>query len=285
MKFDIIVSNPPYNKGMDLDFIDLSYKISKNLVCVINPAKWQSTSDDYRGCASQNIDYKEFRREYTKHMSTVCFYPCCKDVFDILQVDGITYFIMDKKVHEKSIVINKCKYISEFNSTEIRAITNRETLNNIGNEIINYLGDYKNFKFPRVYNRKYEVWTNRQIPGGGLATLISPTKRMFVGDSIIEENIGINIEHSTSTQCTYSADTVAECNYFISWLSCKFTQFFVAINLSKLNSTLTNDCFRFVPAPPTEEFNHIFTDEELYEYYKLPQKYIDVIESIVKGRM
>jgi hypothetical protein len=40
-----------------------------------------------------------------------------------------------------------------------------------------------------------------------------------------------------------------------------------------------------VPAPPTEEFNHIFTDEELYEYYKLPQKYIDVIESIVKGRM
>ena len=27
MRFDVVVGNPPYNKGMDLDFVDLGYKV------------------------------------------------------------------------------------------------------------------------------------------------------------------------------------------------------------------------------------------------------------------
>lgn len=27
MNFDVVIGNPPYNKGMDLDFVDLGYKI------------------------------------------------------------------------------------------------------------------------------------------------------------------------------------------------------------------------------------------------------------------
>lgn len=42
--------------------------------------------------------------------------------------------------------------------------------------------------------------------------------------------------------------------------------------------------FRFVPAPPTGKFDHIYTDKELYKDFNLPQKYIDVIEAVVKER-
>lgn len=28
VKFDLVIGNPPYNKGMDLDFVDLGYKLS-----------------------------------------------------------------------------------------------------------------------------------------------------------------------------------------------------------------------------------------------------------------
>ena len=58
MKFDIVIGNPPYNKGMDLDFVDLGYKISNKYTVMITPAKWQTTADDYSGCASKNINYK-----------------------------------------------------------------------------------------------------------------------------------------------------------------------------------------------------------------------------------
>lgn len=71
---------------------------------------------------------------------------------------------------------------------------------------------------------------------------------------------------------------------FVSWIYSKFTRFFLVPNISKLNNIQTNHCFRFVPAPPTGKFDHIYTDEELYEAFDLPQKYRDVIESVIKER-
>ena len=32
------------------------------------------------------------------------------------------------------------------------------------------------------------------------------------------------------------------------------------------------------------KFDHIYTDEELYKTFNLPQKYIDIIETVVKER-
>lgn len=285
IKFDVVIGNPPYNKGMDLDFVDLGYKISNKYTVMITPAKWQTTADDYSGCASKNINYKQFRELYVPHMSYVCFYPACKDVFDILQVDSITWYLLDKCNHEQCIIKNKCRYTKAFNSCEKRSIKNRESLFNIGNEIVKYLGNYNIFTFPYQYKYKhFQVWTNTQVPGGGLSTQIAVRKTQFVGESHIEEDNGIYIEHSNASICSFSSDSKAECESFISWLNCKFTRFFVAINPTKLTGIITNDNFRFVPAPPTGKFDHIYTDEELYKAFNLPQKYIDIIEAVIKER-
>lgn len=282
MKFDVVIGNPPYNKGMDLDFVDLGYKISNKYTVMITPAKWQTTADDYSGCASKNINYKQFRELYVPHMSYVCFYPACKDVFDILQVDGITWYLLDKCNHEQCIMKNKCRYTKAFNSCEKRSIKNRESLFNIENEIVKYLGNYNIFTFPYQYKYKhFQVWTNTQVPGGGLSTQIAVRKTQFVGESHIGEDNGIYIEHSNASICSFSSDSKAECESFISWLNCKFTRFFVAINPTKLTGIITNDNFRFVPAPPTGKFDHIYTDEELYKAFNLPQKYIDIIEAVI----
>ena len=66
-------------------------------------------------------------------------------------------------------------------------------------------------------------------------------------------------------------------------INSKFTRFFILINISSL-TILNDNTFRFVPAPPTGKFDHIYTDEELYKKFNLPQKYIDVIEAIIKER-
>lgn len=290
MQFNVVIGNPPYNKGMDLDFVDLAYKLSTEYVCMITPAKWQTTADDYRGCASKNIDYKGFREKLVPHMSYVCFYPCCKDVFDILQVDGITYFLIDKNsTFEQCTIENKSKYIKKLieKSIEKRSILHRESLINVGNQIFNYVksnDNYKQFQFVYIVgNKKYQVWTNSQTPGGALSTLETERKTLFIGDSTIEE-YDLNLLHSNASSCTFEADSKEECQCFISWLNTRFTQFFLCINQSKLTGCLTNDCFRFVPAPPSGKFDHIYTDQELYQAFNLPQKYIDVIEAVIKER-
>ena len=125
-KFGVVIGNPPYNKGMDLDFVDKACQLSNNITCMITPAKWQTTADDYSGCASKNIDYKQFREKLVPHMNTVCFYPDCRDVFDISQKDGVTWYIMDKNTYEKIKIINKCKLQKHFNSVTTRKLIERE---------------------------------------------------------------------------------------------------------------------------------------------------------------
>ena len=55
--FDVVIGNPPYNKGMDLDFVDLAYKLSKQYVCMITPAKWQTAEADQR--VASKLSYVE----------------------------------------------------------------------------------------------------------------------------------------------------------------------------------------------------------------------------------
>ena len=292
--FDVVIGNPPYNKGMDLDFVDLAYKLSKQYVCMITPAKWQTTADDYSGCASKNINYKQFREKYVPHMSYVCFYPDALDIFHISQVDGLTYFLIDKDLHNTATVKNVSLHQKYYNGEVNRDIKCRQTLINIGNEIIDYLGDYISFNIENNKIYKYKVITNSQIVlcGAGSDARKSPDavgklsnmfnsdgQATFIGTPKISEIIP-----DGAYGCVFSSDNRSECESFISWLNCKFTRFFIAINISKLNNILTNDYFRFVPAPHSGKLDHIYTDEELYKEFNLPQKYIDVIEAIVKER-
>lgn len=276
----------------------MAFELAKDSVVTIQPAKCFTADAEQRIASKYN--YGDFQRKIVPHIKQIVFYPCCKDVFDILQVDGITYFVFDKnKTYEKCIIKNICKHIQEFNGTDIRDIRNRQTLINIGNEIIGYIGKYNRFYFKNnYYTKKYQVWTNTQAPGGNLSTVTSPRKTLFIGESKIEEDLGLNIQRSTAEICSFTSDSENECKSFVSWLNCKFTRFFTAINQSKLTGIITDDCFRFVPVPPVNEdgtykFDHIYTDKELYNYYGLDRPeaktsdgkmYIDIIESVVKER-
>lgn len=48
MNFDVVVGNPPYNRGADIDFIDLSYRLSTGSTIMIVPGKWQTAESEHR---------------------------------------------------------------------------------------------------------------------------------------------------------------------------------------------------------------------------------------------
>lgn len=75
-------------------------------------------------------------------------------------------------------------------------------------------------------------------------------------------------------------DTEHECESYISFMECKLCAFLYYLGCC--GTTLTREFFRFIPDPG--RFDHIFTDEELYQKYNLTQEEINIIESIIKER-
>ena len=291
MQFDVVAGNPPYNRGMDLDFVDLGYRISKKYTVMITPAKWQTADDDQR--VDSKISYGQFRKMFSKYMSYVCFYPDCKDVFDIGQIDGTTYFLLDKNKNDNECIVeNKCKIQKYFNSVQKRSICSRESLNNIGNDVWQHLKSqpaYKHFELQEDPDGRYEIWTNTQMASGsrgGMTSCLLTTNgsSQFIGVSRLRDKYTEARPDSSTAKVVFASNSELEAKSFLSWLDSKFVRFMLAINISKLSNIMCNNFFRFVPAPPSGKFDHIYTDEELYKAFNLPQKYIDVIEAVVKER-
>lgn len=42
LDIDVVIGNPAYNNGADIDFIDKGFELSKNFTVMITPAKWQT---------------------------------------------------------------------------------------------------------------------------------------------------------------------------------------------------------------------------------------------------
>lgn len=264
---------------------------------MITPAKWQTAEADQK--IASKMSYGQFRKKLVPHMREVVFYPDAGNVFDIQQVDGISYYLLDDDLHKECRVKNMCNTQKYFNSMEMRNISHEQQLNNIGNEIVSYLGTYKSWKFEysKLDKRSYKyvvVMTDKLRIGGRKAPNDLLSNQGNLKCLGIHEILPRGTEQFIATpKIIFSQDSKEECEYFVSWINTKFTRFFVAVNVSKLTCVLTDHCFRFVPSPMVLDeqgnrvpgkFDHIYTDEELYKTWNLPQKYIDVIEAVIKER-
>ena len=293
MKFDVVIGNPPYNKGMDLDFVNLGFDLCTKYCVMITPAKWQTAADDQR-VASKTIDYKGFRKKIVPHMSKVVFYPDCNDIFDIKIKDGISYFILDKQNKvDKCTVLNKCVRQKYFDNSTVRDITNRQALLNVGNDIVEYIDNRKKeFNFPKFKQScRYRLYCGNLITSsGGNEHFLTTDGKTLVSSacSVIDTSLKWSEPSLVSNKLILCSDNRLECESLKSWLDTKFVRFFVLLNISKFSNIMSDDYFRFVPAPPPtasgNPWDHIYTDEELYKAFNLPQKYIDVIEAVIKER-
>lgn len=286
MKFDVVIGNPPYNGGMDLDFVYGGFKLCSKYTVMITPAKWQTAAEDQR-CLSKTVKYGKFREELAPHMSKIAFYPCCKDIFDIYLHDGITYYLLDKnKEYELCEVINRCNDIKQFNGTITRKIKDGETLLNIGQEIIESLGSYKIAKVDGLKTKsgRYHVYVNHMPSGYDWFETKRP--RFLLGTVRVIDSKNESDMRSLPGVASYvmGSDDIMECKSFESWINTRFTRFFLVPSISKMGGMVSDYNFRFVPAPPSGKFDHIYTDQELYKAFNLPQKYIDVIEAVIKER-
>ena len=311
MKFDIVIGNPPYNRGIDIDFIFLAKELSNGYVSMITPAKWQ-TADAEQRIASEH-SYGDFRECIVPHIKNVCYYPDCLDVFCITEISGISSYLIDvnNTYIDKCTVENKCALQKYMNSTYVRDISLQQSLWNIGNDVVsNLVSNFQNYPKLKINNVPYcnrycilmstqsqkqlgqsgaYDWENKQIDrnylGKGGVAFNRDGKSSVIGTTQLAiSEIGSRPKEEAKEKIViFTSNNKEECESYDSYINSKLVKFLVFITISSMRTANSNS-FRFVPMPLYGKFDHIYTDKEIYQMFKVPQEHIDIIESIIKDR-
>ena len=246
---------------------------------MITPAKWQTAEEDQR--IASKMSYGEFRKKLVPHMREVVFYPDTKDIFDIQLPCGITYFLVGHTTQEFCNIINKMSTNKSVNSISSRQVG--YTLWNPGYDIISQLGTY--IKLGSTLERKGKYICK-------ICSLLS-NKKMWSsqGNTVYNCETLIDYDYNLGEYFDLAHfDSLEEAKSCKSYIETKFIRFLMLMGCTE---GICEQSFRFVPAPTVLDeqgnrvpgkFDHIYTDAELYKTWNLPQKYIDVIESVIKER-
>lgn len=317
MKFDVIISNPPYQlsdggngasaRPLYHMFVEQAKKLNPRFISMIIPARWYSGGkglDDFRQtmlndkCIRRLVDYTD-----------------SKELFPGVDIaGGICYFLWDRD-HP-----GICTYTNNFNG-------NATTIDKPLDEYTTFI------RYPiadgiigKVVSRKEGsmdsmVTTRKPF---GLATNVLPTAS---GDIFLRYNKGVgpyarsmitvgnehidkwkvmisylSAEHAgqpdksgrfkvLSTMeilppkyvCTETYllagcfNSKEEADNLLSYLKTKFVRFLIA--QIAVSQHITKNCFSFVPI---QDFSKQWTDEELFMNYNLTQEEIGFIESMIK---
>lgn len=284
MQFDVVVGNPPYNKDIYLDFVTFGHELARKYDCWITPAKWQA-----KGGAKN----EDFRKNIVPYMSKIVYYPNCSDVFLIGEQSGIAYYISDKKVYNTKEIENRSIAQTLYNNKLHREIG--LTLNNAIYRIYEHIQkvqEYRAFKWVDTgTNYKYSLAINNKVNNErGVAgqyqaygTISYATgKSNVICAPFIVEDIIESTDLTNADKVILSSDNRYVCASMQSWLNTKFVRFFIYGRLCGISPVISDITFAMVPAP--EAFDHIFTDQELYEKYQLTDEEINIIESVIKER-
>lgn len=241
--------------------------MSSQYTVMITPAKWQAKGGDKN---------EKFRKDIVPYMSKIVFYIDAGDIFDIREMDGITYYLIHHTKQDSKIIVNKCNRNVNFNNVDERKLLTTDSLNNIGNTISKKLCTYRKYSFKNKRHQKYMVALidAMNFPGKKIVDTQGKTL-MFPPIHISETLVG-------NETCIFSSDSKAECESFVSWIETKLVEFLVLINTIGYHGLFDDLHFKYVPDPGA--FDHIFTDQELYQKYGLNQKEIAIIESVIKER-
>lgn len=312
MKFDVVVGNPPYNNDIYLDFVTLGHHLSTQYTLMITPAKWQAKG------GKKNED---FRANIVPCMSEIVYYKDCKELFDIAEPDGITYYLIDNERHINKTIKHVCSKNKVFDAgveysesnkyilipSNIRTIIDKLNSNKMLQSTMKYITAMPISDYGQLIHMDGDisiVCGDKGVSGYSKCEKLSKAEiekfKCYIhcmtqsGSGCIFNSSGTAI--GGGKKRTFIAgpgevpqghykilkifDTLGEAESFVSFCDSKLISFAYFVGLSASMDVLEN--WRFIPDPGN--FDHIFTDEELYNKYGLTDDEIKVIESVIKER-
>lgn len=319
MKFDVIVSNPPYQlsdggngasaKPIYNLFVEAAKKLNPRYVTMIMPARW------YAG--GKGLD--NFRKTMLndEHVVRLVDFVNAKDCFPGTSIGGgVCYFLWDRD-HTKL-----CEYTNIHDGNEV---TTTRKLNDFPvfvryNEAVSIINKVLSMNEPKVSDtigsrNPFGFSSSSRGSDKGECTLYSSSGTGYVSKAEVSQGNDIldkykvmiskvTAEHAGEPDssgmftvistikllkplevCTdsyliaYSSNSEIEAMNFATYMRSKFFRFLLLQAVSSIN--LSKDKFQFIPM---QDFTKGWTDKELYTKYNLSSDEISFIESMIKEK-
>lgn len=277
-----IIMNPPYNNDIYLDFLKLAHTIASDNVVAITPIKHYFL---------RNIEkYASINEEILNYIDKLIFYQCEGEVFNISLPSGVGYYIMSKGKSDKILVKNESNHFESFRHDWEEISIYDGTFNINALHIINKIRntDKLGFDIERLsIDKKYKVFARKNCYAQGGSS--NKARGIFYYDNnFVPGFVTVAVVRASENdetgiaKCIASFNTESERESFISYIDTKLVRYLLNARISAYSNMYINEVWKFVPAQVN--FDHIFTDAELYQKYDLTPDEIAIIESVIKER-
>ena len=322
MKFDVIIGNPPYqlSDGGDTEerqrggaiplyhkFIQQAKKLKPRYLTMIVPSRWFA--------GGRGLD--DFRDEmlHDKHLRVIVDYPLSSECFPGVEIKGgVCYFLWDRDneglcqvstVRGDSKSVSTRALLEKGSDTFIRyneAISILRKVQKLNEKsFAPYVSSQKPFGFrtfvtgkPKSFDGAVKLYANKScgyVSRSEITQNISWVDKYKVlitmaygaGEDFPHQIINIPFLAEPNTCCTETYVVIGpfankrEAQNVITYIKTRFFRFLVL--LKKNTQHAAAKVYQFVP---NQDFSRPWTDEELYEKYKLSQDEINFIESMIR---
>lgn len=270
-KFDIVVMNPPYKKGIHLSFLQQALNIGKKIILSIQPAQWLMSEKDMLRMRSGKT--QEFCTDYLNRHGANIKLVDGQRFFDaeIASYLGIFYFNKEKTqriiIEDASGLVadyDNVSSVSKYGNAPIYLGLKKKILDAAGKDNLHthvrvtskFLAN-KTFPFEDHPKEKYFVRIAR-IRG-------HVAKNGYQDDfyTIIPDDRGVDTNVNDATMY-FSFNNKQNALNFITYLKTDFARF--ALSMYKLNTSLdTGELY----AIPWLDFSKVWNDKKLEELFSI----------------